>query len=407
MLNIDKTASALVQEELKGITLYLDTNFLLNLLGFNGEKRKKSAELVINLSKRFKCQLLISSRTINEWHASLKKAEKELTGPTIRLDLTDIAKRYLREDDFLITYWTRHAETGVSVGDFLSPFRRLQDHLRTFQIEEEGKLWNKIRDSQELKDEMDKLDIIVHGLKPTEVLEHDAFHRLLILHRRGDTSSRSFIDTKFWFLTCDTSLPKYHREIRKDKDDMPFCILTHQWIQILRPLLERTDDYDSAFVNLLNSPYLRTHAPLPEDVVKSIIGRISFYKQYTSSLVTRMLMDKQLTDQLHQIRDEQKRYELIDNESARIAAEMEIELKKITDIYKKQEIYKAQLEKQRDALRTSSGNLQKQCTEIQTQRDIEKQQRQRLEQIIKYGAIAIGIAFIIIILLILVVFKVL
>lgn len=237
-------------------------------------------------------------------------------------DFAKIGAEYTTEGDFITAYWREYEKTRISIDDFFAIYRRIEDLLKPYNIKIRDALCDRIKKDPQLGEEIQKLDLATLGhLKSLKVAEHDAFHRLLILRLRGEIPPKTFIDTKVWFLTCDHSLPVYDRLARKGPRGVPFCILANQWIQIMRPLLPRTVDFDETFADLLISPYLKTYGSLSSDVAQKILARITQFKPHSSELAVKVLTDRHLTGQLSQTKEEGKAIELIDSATAKAAEE--------------------------------------------------------------------------------------
>ena len=319
----------------------MDTNFIYRLLGLNGLILQKAAERVAKIAQNLGFVLIVSTRTIEEWQISIKWAVKNLkSGPLISPELAQVGADYTTEEDLTTAYWREYAKTKISIDDFFALYQRIEDLLKERDVKIRDTLCERIKDDPQLKDEISKLNLATDYIKPSEVAEHDAFHRLLILRLRGKSPPETFIDTKVWFLTCDTSLPSYNRIARKSPSEIPFCILANQWIQTMRPLLPRTQDFDETFVDLFTSPYLRTYGDLPSNIAQKILGRITQFEKHSPELAVKVLTDSHLTKKLRQTEDDEKILELIDSATAKAAEEFREErdqLKKQLEYIKKEQ----------------------------------------------------------------------
>ena len=347
MLHMDKDCSALIRKQFKGYRLYLDTNFIYRLLGLKGSTLQKAAQSAIKIAKDLGFALIVSARTIDEWQASIERAVKNLKRvPLLSPSLAQVGADYTTEEDLTTGYWWEYAKTKISIDDFFALYQHIEELLKESDIKIKDTLCDRIKDGPLLTQEISKLNLATDYIKFPKVAEHDAFHRLLILRLRGKSPPKTFIDTKVWFLTCDTLLPKYDRMARKNPDEIPFCILASQWVQTMRPFLPRTQDFDETFVDLFTSPYLRTYGELPSNIAQTILGRIAKYGQHSSGLAVRVLTDRYLTKEIGQTEDAEKITELIDNATARAAEEFREE----RDGLKKQlDTLKGELEQEKDA----------------------------------------------------------
>jgi len=396
ILHIDKNCSALIRKQFKGYRLYLDTNFIYRLLGLNGSILQKAAERTVKIAQDLGFVLIVSIRTIEEWQASIKWAVKNLKrGPLPSTALAQVGADYTTEEDFTTAYWREYAKTKISIDDFFALYHRIAELLKEFDIKIRDTLCDRVKEDPQLKEEISRLNLATDYIKFPEVAEHDAFHRLLILRLRGKSPPETFIDTKVWFLTCDTLLPKYDHFARKSQDKIPFCILPNQWIQTMRPLLPRTQDFDETFVDLFTSPYLRTYGHLPSNIAQRILGRIAQFERHSPELAVRVLTDSHLTKELRQTEQEEKFLELIDSAITKVAEEFKEErdkLKKQLEDTKKEEEEaerklaeeKSQREKEREKFKGQIKETEDALTVLKGEVEEEKEARLKLEKKMKW-----------------------
>ncbi len=378
MLHIDKNCSALVRKQFKGYRLYLDTNFIYRLLGLDGPMLQKAAQTAIIIAKDLGFALIVSPRTIDEWQASIKWTVENLKkGPLISPGLAQVGAEYTTQGDLTTAYWRKYAQTKISIDDFFALYQHIEELLKESDIKIKDTLCDRIRDDPLLTQEISKLNLATDSIKFPKVAEHDAFHRLLILRLRGKSPPKTFIDTKVWFLTCDTLLPKYDRMARKNPDEIPFCILANQWIQTMRPFLPRTQDFDETFVDLFTSPYLRTYGHLSSNIAQKILGRISQFAEHSPELAVKVLMNVHLTKKLSHTEEEGKIIELIDSATAKAAEEFREERDEIEKQLEETKKEKAQLELEAK-VKGASDNLA--LDALRKEIDKERNARLKLEE---------------------------
>lgn len=140
-----------------------------------------------------------------------------------------------------------------------------------------------------------------------DVLEHDAKHRLLVERLRGN-GHVTFSNARFWFLTQDNQLPKFAAEM-PDPDDraseLPFCISPSVWVQIVRALTPRTEDFDETVVTLLTSPYVGYGPTVDQRTVREVVARIDTYEDASPELAIAVLEDSALVRDIADATDEE------------------------------------------------------------------------------------------------------
>lgn len=340
MLHVDKNCSALVQTQTRGQTLYLDTNVLYRLLELQGPVLYRAAKCLAEISRQLGCVLAVSTRTVKEWQRSLENSMTWLKShPPPPPELARIGVQYAAEQDFVTAYYLKYAEIQISIDDFFAMYQHLEDLLAEQGIEIKDTLCQEVQEAPELMEEISKLNgsLDYYGYyKAPPVAEHDAFHRLLIKKLR-EKEPRTWSEARFWFITCDTNLPRFDRFARKKPTEIPFCILADQWVQVARSLLPRTPDFDQAFADLLSSPYLRSYKGLPSDLALRITARIGQYRDHSPALAVKVLTDEYVIRALKETEDEGEQQLIIDGGIARAAekfrqekGEAEAQLQKVT-----------------------------------------------------------------------------
>lgn len=327
MLHVDESCSRIMQTQFQDQTLYIDTNFLYRLLGLQGPTHHKAAKRLVEISQQLGCILVVSTKTGAEMQSSLENAAKQLKAHPLPSDLANVGAKYTTEENFVTAYWRKYAETGIGIDDFFEMYLHLEDLLKEYSIEVRNTLCQEIQEDPELQEQISKINSAMdyYGYyKPSRNAEHDAFHRLLIKRLR-QKEPRYWTEARFWFLTCDTALPKFDRFARRKPADISFCMLPDHWIQVIRPLLPRTPDFDAVFSDLLASPYLRSYGSLPSDIAQKILARIAQFHEHSPELSIRILTDRHVSEALRQTVDEEEQVQIIDNATAQAAEKFRLE----------------------------------------------------------------------------------
>jgi len=135
-------------------------------------------------------------------------------------------------------------------------------------------------------------------------------------------------------------LPTYDRVARKGNDYLPFCITSDQWIQINRPLLERTanqEEYDESFHILVTQPFLRTMMPTFSlaKAYNEVLGRLARYKNMNPKLALSIVTDKHFMTSMASETNDEKIEEEIESKlvdfATQLRSEKEILEKNIQD----------------------------------------------------------------------------
>lgn len=318
LIQVDDKCSRLLQKVTKGQQLFLDNNILYSLVGLHGKDALESGHSMLKFANNLGYILVVSTKTVDEFQNTLKWHLNEAREkPPVSASLAKIALDELGEDNFITAYWKELVEKGISLEEFIAELSYLDDILDGLGIGISNKYRKDIEVSEELKDEMSLLRKSCGDHININIIEHDAFHRILITKiRKG--FKYNFNEAKAWFLTHDHKLPQYSKHARKGKDHLPFCITTNEWIQINRPLLTRTktqDEFEASFHRLVTQSYVRSMLPtIPLDkAYNKILGKLERFKGMTADAASRIASDTHFMISILNIDDDKELEEKIEN----------------------------------------------------------------------------------------------
>lgn len=278
-INLDKKCEALMISSFKGWQMFIDTNFIYNLLGLHlefPEKTKETAEQVLKLGSRFKIRFFLSPKTIDEFKASIEKA-KGLLKEKISPSLYKLAEEVAVDNAIVSSYFRERKKRKLTPQDFLSQIEHFVDVLKSYGIKEKRDYYNVITGSEELAKTSKKMGDLTG--KDSYRAEHDSFHFLLILKLRDrENADDSFKSNKSWFLTYDHLLPEFDRQMRGEKNIL-FAIHPYQLRRLMSPLISRADDFEAVFVEFVSRPISRAFSTIPLNMAGKILARISYYEE--------------------------------------------------------------------------------------------------------------------------------
>lgn len=323
-ITVDKKCEALLTADFAQWNLFVDTNFIYNLLGLNNGQsgsRRKNTEKILELGRKAKINFYVSPVTLEEFAVSVSGAREILLDDKISRKLYKIAGD-VTGNAILSAYYEIYKQQNISPKDFLAKTDNLKEVLKSYGINEKTDYSQSIKGKKEFDDTVKKLVSLTH--KDQGIAEHDAFHYLLILKLRGrEGADNSFKTNKSWFLTYDGLLAPFDREIRKS--EIVFCIRPYQLRQILRSLFSRTDDFENVFIDFITEPVARAFPAVSTDIAMGILARITYFEkefgvENSPELATKILTNQHFLDQLRGLQaDEPKRINLIDKEIKQVA----------------------------------------------------------------------------------------
>lgn len=390
LIQIDEQCSNLVRNVTSGQTLILDNNILYNLIGLDGKEMLRSIHALLGIAAKLGYKLAVTAKTIEEFHESLDFHLKKLhQKPPYPRELAKVAAEVLKADSVISVYWDEFAQTGISIEEFISEKILLDPILEKLSIRVINKYHRDIDESEELTEEMAILSRFCPEHTNDFVIEHDAFHKILIKKLRKGEKFK-FSDAKFWFLTNDTKLPRYAIESSRGRTGrIPFCITTSQFVQTNRPLLARTnnsEEFEESFHHLVTRPYLRTmlqHFQFTK-ISERVLDRLARYDdldpKFAFKIATNHLFLKQISpDSSVEIIDDKIQHELSDIADSLREEKKEIERKLNAESKKRLEVEKENRAKEEEnrLLKTRVENLDKEVANIGSSIEVLTEKKRR------------------------------
>lgn len=304
ILSIDPECARLVREVAAGQRVYLDTNFIYRLLGIQGPRFVRPAELLLQRTLDAGYTCAVTPWTVAEFQASLARSREYLERhPVPPTEFAALAADATSEEDFVTAYWRRvRDQPGLTARDFMDLYSELEPHLDRLGIQVLDEGCDRIdRTPDRTAREVGVLEKVVHGrARGPEQLSHDVRHRRLVRQLRG-TGHRTFSDFGAIFLTHDSVLPRYDYAARgRDSAEVPFCISAGSWFQVVEAFRPKSEDLEQALSDLLASPYVRYRETLSKDKAQAVAARLALYKDATPELAAKVFMNTATLPELEQ-----------------------------------------------------------------------------------------------------------
>lgn len=389
LIQVDDEFTESIKTITSGQKLFLDANILYNLVGLTGQNSYKAINNLIDFAKQLNYRIYVTTKTIDEFQYSVnRKFSKLQSKPPIPRDLAKIAAEQLDEDSILACYWREYAESNRSIEDFISDKIHITSVLKRLGISIYDKYRDEIEASKELKDEESILRNACGNHFNQHIVEHDAFHRILI-NKLRKRPKLQFHKAVAWFLTQDSKLNQYSKVARKGVNSLPFCITSNLWIQINRPLLPRTNtknEFEESFYLLVTRPYIRsiTSSFSLDDAYERVMSQLGRYNNMNPQFALNVVADRHFLITLALENDQEKVDEKLNNRFIDVANELILEKSEVLEKYskaqreiKKIESEKASYEEQIEGISNSAGRME---AEIQTLKKEKASNKQVFDQ---------------------------
>ena len=297
VLTIDPAAEQLVRAQMSGHRVYLDTNFLYAILGAAPPEEFYSSRRLVLLSRELGVEFAVTPWTMAELRTSIGRSRRDIDDQRefIRPELADTMLRSSGDKGFNRLFWQTYKTKKTQPKDVFDRLEHFDEDLAKYGIVEVAEGCTQIEQQQErirLYASLVGAERWPYTKEPV-VLEHDAKCRLLIERLRGE-GHLSLSNARYWFLTYDSKLPRFAKRVPDNGDEvpgLPFCVSPSAWVQIIRALTPRTDDFDRTVVDLLTSPYVGYRRAVNASVVREVVGRMDHLEDASPELAIAILTD--------------------------------------------------------------------------------------------------------------------
>jgi hypothetical protein len=306
VLTIDPGAEQLVRAQMEGHRIYLDTNFLYAVLGAAPPEEVYSSRRLVKLSKELGFEVVVTPWTMSELRTSIARSRRDIEQHRrfIRPELAETMLRASGDKGFNRLFWQVYRDKRTQPKDVFDRLEHFDEELARYGIVEVSEGCKPI----ERQEERVKLYASLLNAerwpfqKEPIVLEHDAKCRLLVERLRGD-GNITLSNARFWFLTYDTKLPRFAERVPDNGDqgaELPFCISPSAWVQIIRALTPRTEDFDRTVVDLLTSPFVGYRRAVNSSVVQEVVGRMDHFEDASPEMAVAVLTDTAKVSEIEQ-----------------------------------------------------------------------------------------------------------
>lgn len=382
LLSIDPTASELIRSNVADKTFYLDTNFVYRLLGFGGPTRAYGPQAVVSMAKALNCHLWIAEETVHEFLRKLRSEVNQLRQHPIQ----QTAYRRLIADhpgddyNFMQAFYREFLDGKISGYDqFQRKYENVEAILADYgiKIDHDAELTEEEAKSDAFLDLQSAFNSWTSQDRHPDSVTHDAYMLQLIRSKRGRRDKRAG-SIQVWLLTYDRGLTAFSVH-KADGEQLPVCLLGDDWLQIARPFLPRTGDYDQSFLALLRNPVtFEDPTVVPLDHMVTALERLDQMQELPAAVIAGMVTDSAMLNRIRLAKDDAMVKQLVEVEAATYAREQELAVSRLTQ--EKHELRERveQLEHATGEYRTRSRSVATAAEIAERERDDAREEAKRL-----------------------------
>jgi flagellar biosynthesis GTPase FlhF len=337
----DEATQAYLKRAIPQITVFLDTNFLFGVLGLHDNPQNEvSVELVtIVRDQKLPFELYYHEDSLHEMRDTIDAIEKHLSR---FMWSTALSRAVLQTRAYLLSglelkFHEANAKSQIEPGVFFLKYRYVEKLLNAqgFKI---------YRRPQKL--DLDKLD-----QKTTEMISH--YKRYLEEHHKEKKFSQVRHDILVWqtakglrkshatgldvgalLLSADQRFFAYDWGVLSSGSGLGVVVLPSQLLQLLRPFVPRTIDFDKRFAEVFSLPGFRAGDFDFSRVIQRVLQFLATVKDIGEETAAAILADELLMRRLRNVESE---------EEIKVAVESEI-LKKNAELAEQNKAVSAKLE---------------------------------------------------------------
>jgi hypothetical protein len=365
ILNVEAAGHRILDESLKDISIYLDTNIVFGLFGLFktkwADEIKEATERLIEINRVLGIEQHVSLATVEEFLRCRDTAayNRFAVRPPDDISVLDDPDVGVPDDPFTLAFWRQLPPDAPSTMKQRELERRWENFMQQFiSVGDILELKHGIRvdrdDYYEIRKdpELPWLVRAVHNAekedfpKTDAAATHDAIDYLLIKRRREGTESE-LLPASVWLITYDSTLDKFDRIAREEtRSEVAYSILGDAWLTMITPLLPvkivRDLDPQTAAAALMSASFMHVGKMIPPEQFHAILALVPEAPENTT-LMMRMTGQRLYRDSLSRLFQEKPKPSKGDLNNL-----IKQYLHEVRDYYRKSMIYAAEAEERQE-----------------------------------------------------------
>ena len=312
-LTVDEATSAYLRGSMAPLKLFMDTNFIFDILGLHHNPLTDASRELVDVVEQgnFPITLVYHEATLSELQRTLYGLGSGLRGQRWLPSLSRVALKLSHLNDVERLYHETNAESPVSPDIFLSKYENVSELLKQYNFEiyraSQGE-----NDNDSVRHELvaDYKDFVESGStreRTYEALDHDMLVRLTVARQRQ--TGASALDAGAFFLTTDFTLYRYDSRRMQQQRALGLVVLPNQVLQLLRPFVAPTDDFDRRFIEAFAIPEFRSIESDYSTAQVNVLEYLNTYSNMTEQTASRILANNLLMNQLKDIPEDSEQFE--------------------------------------------------------------------------------------------------
>ena len=298
-------------DDLKPLSLFLDTNVILSLLGADDESHELARELVDFIrTNELPCTLYYHESTLREVERTLEAVGRHLCSRNWPQSTSAAALRSRTGSGIERKYHALNAERPVGPRAFIERFSNVKQLLADLGVVI-------YRPSGAAEKDLDEISTLIadYGAcvrsarreeKPYDALDHDVRVWLSVRERRRRVGGGSTALDAGALLVSNDHLLRHFCRRKPSSGRVPTVVLPEQLLQVLRPFGNSDADWDARFIETFAVPEFRTAASDYGEAAGKLLEYFALYGDLPEETAVKLLTDQLLLDELSDIQTDEE-----------------------------------------------------------------------------------------------------
>ena len=381
-LTVDPEVAEEFRKNLQPLTLFLDTNFLFGILDLHVNPLVDVSNQVIDAVTKYSLPfgLRYHESTDRELRSAIGYYGDRLKTNKWKQSLSRVAANTRNLSGIELKYHEKNAQTPLDVDSFLRPYEHSDVLLKERHIDIYRVAANhRLQEKADLLHEYNEFLNFRKKNKSASLVDHDVtvLDTVQELRNNADTT----LSAGSLLLTCDYLLYKFNSELSRKQHRRAFVLLPNLFMQVLRPFIPATDDFEKSFAETFAIPEFRIVGSGAARASSRLLSLLANYADFPEPTAAKLLSNDVLLEQLETVEDDVKFQEAVE---AEIVNQNNSLLEEKAQLEQQLEIEKQEKQRQEKVLRDAQVNLAKAKDDAQIALSVakdEKLKRQKEEEV--------------------------
>ncbi len=368
-LMVDPEIAVRFQKKLNQLTLFLDTNFLFDILDIHEKSSyvEISHELLDIINKnKFPFKLRYHQATLREMRATIAYLGSELRAQERTQTYNRTASYSPQAQKSDAQYSRRNGTTPIDADSFLKRYEHVDVLLKNKNIAVHRTQFERRRERAELLEKYQQFLASRGRIKPFETMDHDI--AVLDTVHQLRSKAKSSLEAGALFITCDYLLYMFDWQTSQQQDRAACAVLPNNFLQVLLPFVPSDEDFNRSFEETFVIPEFRVIESKSSEARSKMLSYLAAYESLPEEIATQLLSNDLLLEPLHPE----------ENEDFHKYLESALQGQNVTLLEEK-----AALEKQVERVLVEKEAEEKRLEQERIEREKEKARADRAEQLLR------------------------